>query len=69
MAAYRAYFETPRSADGKVFVYGIDVDTTDIDFVENADGTVTVIYDMEGRRLNEMRKGINIINGKKIFVK
>ncbi len=69
VAAYRAYFETPRSADGKVFVYGIDVDTTDIDFVENADGTVTVIYDMEGRRLNEMRKGINIINGKKIFVK
>ncbi len=65
VAAYRAYFETPRSADGKVFVYGIDVDTTDIDFVENADGTVTVIYDMEGRRLNEMRKGINIINGKK----
>lgn len=69
VAAYRAYFETPRSADGKVFVYGIDVDTTDIDCIENADGTVTVIYDMEGRRLNEMRKGINIINGKKIFVK
>lgn len=69
VAAYRAYFETPRSADGKVFVYGIDVDTTDIDCIENADGTMTVIYDMEGRRLNEMRKGINIINGKKIFVK
>ena len=69
VAAYRAYFETPRSADGKVFVYGIDVDTTDIDCIENADGTVTLIYDMEGRRLNKMRKGINIINGKKIFVK
>ena len=69
VAAYRAYFETPRSTGGKTFVYGIDVDATDIDFVENADGTMTVIYDMEGRRLNEMRKGINIINGKKIFAK
>ena len=33
------------------------------------DRTRTGIYDLYGRRLNEPRKGINIVSGKKVIVK
>lgn len=33
------------------------------------DNTPAVIYDMQGRRQRERQKGVNIINGKKIFVR
>ncbi len=31
--------------------------------------TETVIYDLYGRRLNRLQRGINIVNGKKVYVK
>ena len=57
---------------------------TDITLTLNLDGTETaiecidnvqttkgndVIYNLAGQRLSKMQKGVNIVNGKKIFVK
>ena len=36
---------------------------------KDADNSRTQIYDLQGRKLNKMQKGINIVNGKKILVR
>lgn len=68
--AFRAWFETPKTAGSKAFVFSIDSEkpgTTNLNFVENADGTIDTIYDINGRRLQQRERGINIINGKKVM--
>ena len=40
---------------------------SNLNFVENADGTIDTIYDINGRRLQQRERGINIINGKKVI--
>ena len=47
-----------------------------VTFVDNADGidninadAETVIYDIHGRRVTEMTKGVYIVNGKKVIKK
>ena len=68
--AFRAWFETPKTAGSKAFVFSIDSEkpgTTNLNFVENADGTIDTIYDINGRRLQQRGRGINIINGKKVM--
>ena len=70
--AYRAWFETPKSAANvQSFRIGVDGDDeeTGVDYVEREDGSVDVIYDLAGRRLPSARKGINIINNKKVMLK
>ena len=53
----------------KVAINGVDVDATGIDFVEAAEGD-NLIFNVAGQRLNAPAKGkVNIINGKKVFVK
>ena len=54
----------------KIAINGVDVDdATGIDFVEAAEGDAQ-IYNVAGQRLNAPAKGkVNIINGKKVFVK
>ena len=44
-------------------------DPTGITDIKAGDDTESLIYDLFGRRLNQPRKGINIINGKKVVVK
>ena len=68
--AFRAWFETPKTAGSKAFVFSIDSEkpgTTNLNFIENADGTIDTIYDINGRRLQQRERGINIINGKKVM--
>lgn len=68
--AFRAWFETPKTAGSKAFVFSIDSEkpgTTSLNFVENTDGTIDTIYDINGRRLQQRGRGINIINGKKVM--
>ena len=63
---FRGWFEwTSSTGNARVFTINFD-DPTGINTVENADGTVTVIYDLSGRRQTELQKGVNIINGKKV---
>ena len=68
--ANKVYLEMPASQGSATF-YGFDwsnENTTAIENVETA--TVNVIYDLSGRRVNEItEKGIYIVNGKKVLVK
>lgn len=58
----------PSGASASITVYvEIPEDETGIEAVE-ADANV-IIYDLSGRRVNEMTKGIYIVNGKKIIKK
>jgi hypothetical protein len=44
--------------------------TTGIDEVEGENGEVKAIYDLQGRKLNEITKpGFYIVDGKKVLVK
>lgn len=63
--------ETYKAADGwKNFYNILAVDSSGIESAEaNGADQPTVIYDIQGRRLNEPQRGINIINGKKVLVK
>ena len=71
VAAFRGWFEAPKSANAKNGVFSIDIDnmTTGIEYVENNDGTLDVIFDISGRKIEMPKSGINIINGKKMIVK
>ena len=42
---------------------------TGINNVANDNKRRNVIYNLNGQRLETLQKGINIINGKKVFVK
>lgn len=72
VAAYRGYFITPKNNVNKSAAYAINAEnkgTDGITYQENADGTVSVVYDLNGVRHSKVQKGINIINGKKVIVK
>lgn len=45
------------------------INATGINNVETENGNENVYYDLQGNRLNAPKRGVNIINGKKIFVK
>ena len=70
LKAFRAYL-TATSVEARANI-GVDVfdddQPTGISFIESEDGrTVDVVFDLDGRRLQDVRKGINIINGKKVI--
>ena len=43
--------------------------TTDIENVKTENGEVKTVYDLQGRRVKELYKGLYIIDGKKFFVR
>ena len=43
--------------------------TTDIRTIDTEDSKPAVIYDINGRKLNSPKKGLNVINGQKVIVK
>ena len=68
--AYKAYLEIEGASETVAF-YGFDWDgTTGISEVKTENGEVKVIYDLTGRRVeNVTAPGIYIVNGKKVLVK
>lgn len=69
---FRAYF-TVADAGVKANIITLNLDGTEtaiecIDNVQTTKGN-DVIYNLAGQRLSKMQKGVNIVNGKKIFVK
>ena len=71
LKAFRAYLTATGTASARS-ILSIDISedgqSTGISFVESEDGkTVDIVYDLNGRRLQEAKKGINIINGKKVI--
>lgn len=69
VAAFRGWFETEKSAQHAISFDINDAGTTQVQFVETNDGNIELIFDVLGRKLNDVVKGINIINGKKIMSK
>jgi hypothetical protein len=69
MKALRCYLTTTNeSARQSVLGFVIDDDATAINFIESEDGkTVDVVFDLNGCRHDQLQKGINIVNGKKVF--
>lgn len=47
----------------------INISTNGIEDLNDSTDASQAIYDLQGRRLSEPQKGINIIDGKKILVK
>lgn len=72
LSAFRGYFSAGTSGNAKstLLTFSTEDTPTAIKMVEKNDGTVDMIFDLSGRKLNNTQKGnINIINGKKIIVK
>lgn len=72
VAAYRGWFETPKSSSSKSKAYSVgfgDDNTTGIDLIEKENGEIDLIFDLGGKQLPQTKKGINIINNKKVIVK
>ena len=67
MKAFRAYFPASSSANARYF----SVDDSEITSVESIkEGTCDdAIYNMQGIRVAEAKRGLYIVNGKKVFVK
>lgn len=67
LVAFKAYLDVETAAAAISIRKGEDDGTTGI---ENADTeSVVVIYDLTGRRVEKMEKGIYIVNGRKVYVK
>ena len=66
--ANKAYLELPQevAAGAAMFSFGRGEGTTGIETAVNGEQTA-VIYDLAGRRVEKMEKGIYIVNGKKVI--
>ena len=61
--AYWIYFED------ELVIIEVYFEGTDIKGIKPDDETELPIYDLKGQRLNKPHKGLNIIGGKKVYVK
>ena len=64
--ANKAYLPAPAGASAAMFSFGRGEGTTGIETAVSGEQTV-VIYDLAGRRVEKMEKGIYIVNGKKVI--
>lgn len=70
LAAHKAYLNVDSSSSAKAITMVFDDgDATGVSSViENNDGS-NVIYNLSGQRIDRLQRGINIVNGKKVFIK
>ena len=67
LGAGKAYLDIP--ANGiKGFTFDLD-DATDIEMVNGQRSTANAIYNLSGQRLSKPQHGVNIVDGKKVFIK
>lgn len=71
VSAYKAYLTVPASSDPAKFItIGFsDDDATAINAINALTSGTAKIYDLSGRQLKTLQKGVNIVNGVKIMVK
>jgi len=69
MKGYRAYLELPAGASARILVIDDDGETTDLGFVKLVDQEAKAVYNLSGQRVEKGRKGLYIVNGKKVVVK
>lgn len=61
------YNGTAETAAGKAYLYSLNGVTTGINNITVAPAAKQTIYSIDGRKLNKLVKGINIVNGKKVI--
>lgn len=66
---YRCYLTNPAPTAVSAFYLNGEGETTGINAMLNGNNGETEIYDLSGKRLNHLQKGINIVNGQKVLVK
>lgn len=66
---YRCYLTNPTLTAVSAFYLNGEGETTGINAMLNGNNGETEIYDLSGKRLNHLQKGINIVNGQKVLVK
>ncbi len=69
---YRAYLSVAGTSSVRAISIGGDHSATAIEAVEVLDALTSgnaEIYDLNGRKLSKLQKGVNIVNGKKVIVK
>jgi hypothetical protein len=75
LKAFRGYFEATASAGANKLAFVIDGEETAINGVEaDSDAMIVAIYSLDGRRIESMQRGVNIVKlsdgkTKKVIVK
>jgi hypothetical protein len=69
LAANRAYLTVPSSSESAALRINIGGEATGVEAVKALTEGKAEIYDLSGRKLNTLQKGINIVNGVKVIVK
>lgn len=70
VGAFRGWFEAPEAVGEKTRAFTIfegENPTEGVEYVEHADGSVSIVYDLSGRHRRAPQRGINIHNDKKII--
>ena len=67
--ANKAYLNLPEASGVSFYSFRFGDGTTAIDSIADDEAVSTAIYDLTGRRVEKVEKGIYIVNGKKILVK
>ena len=70
VAPYNAYINAPSNANAMRIVIGDGEDiATGIMDVETGEVTIDQVYDLQGRRVQNPKKGLYIVNGKTVVIK
>ena len=68
---YKCYLTLPATSPtaAKELYFGNEGTTTGIEAIFGGENEEVVIYDLSGKRLSRLQKGVNIVNGHKVIVK
>ena len=67
---YKCYLTLPAEATAaKELYFDNEGATTGIEAIFGGENEEVVIYDLSGKRLSRLQKGVNIVNGHKVIVK
>jgi hypothetical protein len=69
LGANKAYLESPTPSPVKGFTFDLDDDPDAIVSPHGETEEGAAIYNLAGQRLSKPQHGVNIINGKKVFIK
>ncbi len=69
LKGYRAYFTGISAATARIITIDDDGETTDLGFVKMVAPEAQGVYNLQGQRVEKGRKGIYIVNGRKVVIK
>ena len=70
ISAYaKGHYTVTVENSNELFTGEFETETTGIEVIYNKVETKSVIYNLQGQRLSTLQKGLNIVNGQKVYVK